>query len=128
MIWNDQLIFFKHIIFILIYTAYTYTCLDYLFVYREQFTLQNQNSVKPWDLQLAKWSPVGHSLAIVDHYNIYYIQDINNLTSIVQLTFTGSSELYNGIPDWVYEGKYVVRLYIAWVCTSPNLILRKIKR
>jgi len=69
----------------------------------EQFTLQNQNSANAWDLQLAKWSPIDHSLVIVDHNNVYYIQDINNLTSTVQLTFTGGSELYNGIPDWVYE-------------------------
>ncbi|XP_022174012.1 venom dipeptidyl peptidase 4 isoform X2 [Myzus persicae] len=69
----------------------------------EQFTLTDENSGNPWDLQLVKWSPIGHSLAIVDHNNIYYIQDVNNLTSTVQLTFTGGSELYNGIPDWVYE-------------------------
>jgi len=80
-----------------------------IYLSREQFTLQNRDSASPWDLQLAKWSPVGHSLAVVDHNNIYYIKDVNNLTSTVQLTFTGGSELYNGIPDWVYERKYIVR-------------------
>lgn len=75
--------------------------------------MTDENSGNPWDLQLVKWSPIGHSLAIVDHNNIYYIQDVNNLTSTVQLTFTGGSELYNGIPDWVYEGEYTVSLYFT---------------
>lgn len=82
-----------------------------IYLSREQFTLQNQDSANPWDLQLVKWSPVGHSLAIVNHNNVYYIPDITNLTSTIQLSFTGGSELYNGIPDWVYEGKYIVSFY-----------------
>jgi len=109
-----------------------------IYLRREQFTLQNRDSVSPWDLQLVKWSPVGHSLAIVDHNNIYYIQDVNNLTSTVQLTFTGGSELYNGIPDWVYEGKYVFRMYFTHNVhrlvkmnigkeTSPILIIATLK-
>ncbi|VVC29748.1 Hypothetical protein CINCED_3A012805 [Cinara cedri] len=65
-----------------------------------QFTLQTNG--KPWDLQLAKWSPVGHNLAVVDHYNIYYLQNITDLIR-VKLTSTGGTEFYNGIPDWVYE-------------------------
>jgi len=72
-------------------------------VCREQFTLHNENG-KPLDLQLVKWSPVGHSLVVVNHYNLYYIKNITDLTNIVQLTTTGDFELYNGIPDWVYEG------------------------
>ncbi|CAI6356937.1 unnamed protein product [Macrosiphum euphorbiae] len=88
----------------------------------EQFTLQNRDSVSPWDLQLVKWSPVGHSLAIVDHNNIYYIQDVNNLTSTVQLTFTGGSELYNGIPDWVYEEEIFSSNSATWFSKQGNRV------
>ncbi|KAE9544117.1 hypothetical protein AGLY_001806 [Aphis glycines] len=80
----------------------------------EQFTLQNQDSANPWDLQLVKWSPVGHSLAIVNHNNVYYIPDITNLTSTIQLSFTGGSELYNGIPDWVYEEEIISSNSAMW--------------
>lgn len=82
--------------------------------FRKQSTLKNSNG-KPWNLQLAKWSPVGHSLAIVDHYNLYYIQTVTDLRSVVQLTTTGDFEIYNGIPDWVYEGECIMFMYLICI-------------
>lgn len=74
-------------------------------MFREQFPLHNAIG-KPWDLQLAKWSPVGHSLVVVNNFNLYYIEDVNDLNNTVQITYTGGHGFYNGIPDWVYEGNY----------------------
>lgn len=102
-----------HIFQTLCIPIYSFDIKVIIFLFREQFTLEDQDSISPWDLQLAKWSPDGHNLAIVVRNNIYYIQDINNLTRTVQLTYTGGSELYNGIPDWVYEGKYIFGLYFT---------------
>lgn len=56
---------------------------------------------------IAKWSPNDSSLAIVDNYNIYYISTAAKPNHVKQLTFHGSEKLYNGIPDWVYTGKYI---------------------
>lgn len=81
----------------------------YIFIYRDQFTLRDDNGLSR-ELQLAKWSPTGHALAIVDHYNIFYIKNITEPKNIIQLTFTGEFDFYNGIPDWVYEGLYVLFL------------------
>lgn len=80
-----------------------------LYLFRKQFTLQNGNG-KSWELQLAKWSPVGHSLVVVDHNDLFYIGDIENMkkpNSVLEITQTGRRGVYNGIPDWVYEGKYI---------------------
>lgn len=63
---------------------------------------------EPWELQLTKWSPTGHQLAVVDHNDIHYIPDIANLSSTTRITSTGAFEFYNGIPDWVYEGQYIL--------------------
>lgn len=54
---------------------------------------------------MAKWSPVGSSLVIVDNYNIYYIATVAKPNHVKQITFNGSKDLYVGIPDWMYSGK-----------------------
>lgn len=54
----------------------------------------------------AKWSPTNSSLVIVDHYNMYYIPTVAKPNHVKQITFHGSENFFNGIPDWLYEGKY----------------------
>lgn len=56
---------------------------------------------------IAKWSPTDSSLVIVDNYNIYYIPTVAKPNNVKQITFNGSEDFYNGIPDWVYTGKYI---------------------
>jgi len=53
----------------------------------------------------AKWSPTSSSLAIVADYNIYYIPTVTKPNKVIQMTFNGSKDFYNGIPDWIYAGK-----------------------
>lgn len=57
-------------------------------------------------LVLARWAPVGSSLAMVDdQYNIVY-KRAATIIDVHRITDTGRpGVVYNGVPDWVYEGK-----------------------
>ncbi|XP_060847595.1 venom dipeptidyl peptidase 4-like [Rhopalosiphum padi] len=67
----------------------------------KQVTLRDTKH-DPREIMVAKWSPNDSSLAIVDNYNIYYIPTAAKPNHVKQITFHGSENLYNGIPDWVY--------------------------
>lgn len=57
-------------------------------------------------VQLAKFSGTGHALAYVYSNNIYYLEDILNDENPVKVTEDGEDDvIYNGVPDWVYEGR-----------------------
>lgn len=60
------------------------------------------------ELQLVKWAPNGNGVAFVADYNIYYRENAEASTQPRKLTTDGSEEqaIYNGIADWVYEGKF----------------------
>ncbi|KAI8968392.1 dipeptidyl peptidase IV N-terminal region-domain-containing protein [Mycotypha africana] len=49
----------------------------------------------------AAWSPTGHKLAYVQDNNLFITNVGTKATT--QVTFDGSSTIFNGIPDWVYE-------------------------
>lgn len=55
-------------------------------------------------LQNLVWGPAGTtSIAFVFENNVYFKQNL--ATEAVQITTDGRSDvIYNGIPDWVYEG------------------------
>ncbi|KAL7991683.1 hypothetical protein Chor_015939, partial [Crotalus horridus] len=56
----------------------------------------------PHNIQHISWSPVGHKLAYVYQNNIYFKQDPRE--AAIQITTNGYwNEIFNGIPDWVYE-------------------------
>ncbi|XP_016661848.1 venom dipeptidyl peptidase 4 isoform X1 [Acyrthosiphon pisum] len=67
----------------------------------KQVTLRDTKH-NPREIMIAKWSPTDSSLAIVDNYNIYFIPTVAKPNHVKQITFHGSEDLYNGIPDWVY--------------------------
>ncbi|KAK4880800.1 hypothetical protein RN001_008946 [Aquatica leii] len=55
-------------------------------------------------LQLVQWAPKNGALAYVYENNIYYVSNVNKITTPRQITNNGvSGIIYNGIPDWVYE-------------------------
>ena len=55
-------------------------------------------------LQLALWTPKGSSLVYVFENDIYYLPKVTG--DAIRLTYTGSEHtVFNGVPDWVYEGK-----------------------
>lgn len=48
------------------------------------------------------WSPANLNVAYVKENDVYYLQQDGTET---RLTFDGEDGvIYNGIPDWVYEG------------------------
>ena len=51
------------------------------------------------DIQYATWSPKGNTIAFVRGNNIYIWND----GVITQATTDGGVDLFNGVPDWVYE-------------------------
>ncbi|EZA55967.1 Seprase [Ooceraea biroi] len=57
-------------------------------------------------LQLATWAPHGNALIYVYQNNIYYRPQAE-VANDYQITDTGVfGSIYNGVPDWVYEGKW----------------------
>lgn len=56
-------------------------------------------------LQLATWGPRGNALIYVYQNNIYYRPEAEKADDY-QITNTGVfGTIYNGVPDWVYEGE-----------------------
>ncbi|XP_042326442.1 prolyl endopeptidase FAP isoform X4 [Sceloporus undulatus] len=71
----------------------------------------------PHNIQYISWSPVGHKLAYVYENNIYLKQDPRE--PAIQITKNGYwNEIFNGIPDWVYEEEMLAVKYALW--WSPN--------
>ncbi|KAH8145102.1 uncharacterized protein LAJ45_10882 [Morchella importuna] len=56
---------------------------------------------------LAVWSPQGNSIAFVLDNNLYIhqldLQTTSDVFKVTQITRDGGTELFYGIPDWVYE-------------------------
>ncbi|XP_061430519.1 dipeptidyl peptidase 4 [Lethenteron reissneri] len=71
-------------------------------IYDLQNTRFVEDSPLPHEIQYITWSPSGHNLAYVFESNVYLK---TNLTGpAVKVTTSGAySQVYNGIPDWVYE-------------------------
>ncbi|XP_050438092.1 venom dipeptidyl peptidase 4 isoform X2 [Adelges cooleyi] len=91
----------------------------------EQETLlakSSNNITKARDLQLAKWSPVGQGLALVEQNNIFYISSVSDLKSEKQISFTGGFELINGIPDWVYEEEVFSTNSAMWFSKGATML------
>lgn len=62
-------------------------------------------------LQLARLAPVGNSLAYVLNNDIYYRSSGRAGTPEQRVTFNGEPGIfYNGVPDWVYEGNFFIKL------------------
>ena len=61
-------------------------------------------------LQYLSWSPQGDAYAYVYRCNIYYKPSVKS-TKVYPITIDGTDKMaggpiYNGIPDWVYEGAF----------------------
>ncbi len=57
------------------------------------------------ELQWAGWGPTGNSLVFICENDIYYKSDVRSNRTF-RITKSGQPGLvYNGVPDWLYEGK-----------------------
>lgn len=53
----------------------------------------------------AEWAPKGHALLLVYEYDVYYKPEPQKNTTY-RVTNDGiPGQIYNGVPDWLYEGK-----------------------
>lgn len=80
-------------------------------------------------LQLATWAPSGNALIYVYQNNIFYRLEAEVPTDY-QITDSGVfGTIYNGVPDWVYEGEstfftcQLIYLSINLSILSDNLII-----
>lgn len=57
-------------------------------------------------LQNFVWGPSGTALAFVFRNDIYYQSDLTETSPPRQITTNGELDvIFNGVPDWVYEGR-----------------------
>lgn len=66
------------------------------------------------DIQYAGWSPVGNTIAYARGNNLYIWE---NGTS-TQITKDGGPDVFNAIPDWVYEEEIYGTTSLLWF--SPD--------
>uniref|UniRef100_A0A8C2YDP0 Fibroblast activation protein alpha n=1 Tax=Coturnix japonica TaxID=93934 RepID=A0A8C2YDP0_COTJA len=72
-------------------------------------------------IQYISWSPVGHKLAYVYQNNIYLKQSPREAP--IKLTSDGKeNEIFNGIPDWVYEEEMLATKYALWWSPSGKYL------
>ncbi|XP_022237849.1 prolyl endopeptidase FAP-like [Limulus polyphemus] len=76
--------------------------------WKRVFPLENDE-----ELLYAGWGPVNNQLVFVKNNNIYYVPNVG--ADWIQITNDGKEgEIYNGIPDWVYEEEILFTNIAIW--------------
>lgn len=81
--------------------------------YRKRIPITNRHN-EVYILNLVKWSTKGNGFVYVLFNNIFYRPNATS-TEDFQITFSGNASVYNGICDWVYEGRLLVSSYISHI-------------
>lgn len=63
---------------------------------------------RPPYLSLARWTPRGHGLVTVLDYDIYFRPAPRSSTGYRVTATAVPGVVYNGVPDWLYEGNTVI--------------------
>jgi dipeptidyl-peptidase 4 len=66
------------------------------------------------DIRYAGWSTAGDTIAYVRNNDLYIWRDGNS----TQITYDGSADIFNGVPDWVYEEEIFAETNTLWF--SPD--------
>ncbi|KAK0632280.1 dipeptidyl peptidase IV N-terminal region-domain-containing protein [Immersiella caudata] len=71
-------------------------------------------------VQLAQWSPTSDSIVLTMGNNVY----LRKLDSdkVAQITTDGGSEVFNGVPDWVYEEEVFSGASATWFSDDGNYV------
>jgi hypothetical protein len=73
-------------------------------------------------LQLVRLAPVGNALVFVLDNDIYYRSSSSFGANEQRITFNGVPGIfYNGVPDWVYEGKNHLKPSGYCMCTRFSI-------
>ncbi|KAK0110829.1 diacylglycerol pyrophosphate phosphatase, variant 2 [Cadophora gregata f. sp. sojae] len=105
-----------HVLFIANYTElyrYTFTADYYIYNVKDKTTVPLVPD-QAGDIQYAGWSSVGNTIAYARGNNLYIWQ---NGTS-TQITKDGGPDVFNAIPDWVYEEEIYGTTSLLWF--SPD--------
>ncbi|KAL5340183.1 putative dipeptidyl peptidase 4 [Aspergillus crustosus] len=70
------------------------------------------------DIQYAQWSPTADSIAFVRGNNLYTW--VNG--SVTTITEDGGPDLFNAVPDWVYEEEILGDRYSLWFSPDAEYI------
>jgi dipeptidyl aminopeptidase len=71
-------------------------------------------------IQLAQWNPAGDAVAFTRD-NDMYLRRVGS-DNLVQITKDGGSEMFNGVPDWVYEEEVFSGASATWWSEDGNYI------
>lgn len=73
-------------------------------------------------LRIAVWSPSSSLAYVTDGAtDVYYLRDIQDLTSVTRVTTDGQEgELFNGVPDWLYEEEILSSATALWWSPSGD--------
>ncbi|EAL89855.1 prolyl dipeptidyl peptidase DppIV [Aspergillus fumigatus Af293] len=66
------------------------------------------------DIQYAQWTPTGDAIAFVRDNNVFVWTN----ASTSQITNDGGPDLFNGVPDWIYEEEILGDRFALWF--SPD--------
>lgn len=66
------------------------------------------------DIQYAEWSPTGDSIAFVRGNNLFTWSE----GTVTTITEDGGPDLFNGVPDWIYEEEILGDRFALWF--SPD--------
>jgi len=93
----------------------------------ESIKLRHSPHQDEWPyLHYARFTPAGNALVWVQSYDIYYREEVRS-ASVHRITHDAvPGVVYNGIPDWLYEGKWHLRGYIA--CVDEDLFVEIIRK
>ncbi|XP_075238106.1 dipeptidyl peptidase 4-like [Lycorma delicatula] len=73
-------------------------------------------------LQLVVWAPQGNSLAFVYDNDVYYRPHARKPT-VHRLTYSGSTVISNGVPDWLYQEELIKSSTAIWFSNDAQLLL-----
>lgn len=74
------------------------------FFFEHFFTSLTYDVAEKERINFCIWSPNARSIIYVQENDVYYVAN-TAAPSVVRLTTDGvDNEIYNGVPDWVYEG------------------------
>ncbi|UYV66489.1 hypothetical protein LAZ67_4001855, partial [Cordylochernes scorpioides] len=72
-------------------------------------------------IQYASWGPVGNHMVYVFRNNIYYVPQMSPNPRPRVLTQSGVEDvIFNGIPDWLYEGEVLKSDQAIWWSPSGS--------
>lgn len=74
-------------------------------------------------LLLAKWTPRGHGLVMVQDYDIYYVTSPLSNTGYRVTDTAIPGILSNGFPDWLYEEEILHSAEALWMSPDGHMML-----